>query len=102
MTRPEKARPLSAIERQRFDEIERSCNAAHPAIAKSSITTLRRRSSALAGALFAVGIIALILGIVETQNALAVGVDISVLGFSIMVWAVIRFPQFKSVGRRRQ
>ena len=102
MTPPDKARPLSAGEREKFDQIETLFNAADPATAKSSITTLRRRSRTVAGALFAVGIVALVAGIVEAENAMAVGVIISVLGFALMVWAVTRLPQFKSAGRRRQ
>ena len=99
MTRPDKGLPLSATERQKFDEIEKSLSDADPATARNSITTLRRRSSTLAGVLFAIGIIALIAGIVETQNALTAGVVISVAGFAVMVWAVTRLPQFKSAGR---
>ena len=100
MACPEKSTPLSASEQARFEEIEKSFNAADPATAKNSITTLRRRSNTLAGVLFAVGIVALIAGIIETQDALAVGVVISVVGFAVMVWAVTRLPWFKSVGRQ--
>ena len=104
MAYPDEAVPLSDSERQRFEDIERTFDDADPRKGNNSLTTLRRRSGVRAGTLFAVGMMALIGGLAEAQNAAAAGICVSVAGFLIMAWAVTRFPRFRSVGppnRRR-
>ncbi|HET8590678.1 MAG TPA: DUF3040 domain-containing protein [Nakamurella sp.] len=74
-------RMLDAIERALYEDDPKFANSVDPA-------RLRRRRPILSAALFVLGLVALVVGVIATQSLLALGVVVSVLGFVVMVGAV--------------
>jgi hypothetical protein len=80
---------LSEHEQRMLDAIEQALFEDDPKFANSvDAARLRRRRPILSAALFVVGLVALVVGVIATQSVLALGVVVSVLGFVIMVCAV--------------
>ncbi len=85
-------RMLDAIEQALFEEDPKFASSVDPA-------RLRRRRPLVAAALFVLGMVALVVGVIATQSVLALGVAVSVLGFMIMVGAVGLFVYGQPGGR---
>ena len=78
--------PLSESEQRQWNEIERALARQDPAFAAGSgLTGLRRRRRFLAVAMFAGGIAVLTGGVIVAQTAFALGMIITLLGFTLMV-----------------
>ena len=78
--------PLSEDEQRRLDEIEHALHADDPPFAAGvSIERVWRRRTVTAAAVVLIGVLLLVVGLVTTQAALAVGVIISIVGFLAMV-----------------
>jgi sulfite exporter TauE/SafE len=93
--------PLSEHEQRMLDEIERALYEEDPKFATSvDVTRMRRRRPIAAAALFVVGLVCLVVGVIATQNVLALGVVVSVVGFLVMVAGVGLFV-FGIPGRGR-
>ena len=90
--------PLSEGEQRRLDEIERALQKDDPRFASIiTIDQFRRHRAILAGAIFVLGMVALVTGLVVTDALLWVGVIISVAGVGAMAVAALRFFR---IGRR--
>ncbi len=85
-------RMLDAIEQGLFEDDPKFASSVNPA-------RYRRRRPIVSIALFVVGLVALVVGVVATQSVLALGVAVSVLGFVIMVIAVGLFVYGQPGGR---
>jgi uncharacterized membrane-anchored protein len=82
--------PLSEGEQRRLDEIEHALRTDDPKFAATiTIEHLRRQHVVIAGALFVLGMIALVTGLVVADAALWVGVIITVAGVAAMVGGVV-------------
>lgn len=80
---------LSEHEQRMLDAIEQALFEDDPKFASSvDATRLRRRRPILSIALFVLGLIALVVGVIATQKIMPLGVVVSVVGFVIMVGAV--------------
>ncbi|WP_029137897.1 DUF3040 domain-containing protein [Nakamurella lactea] len=81
--------PLSEHEQRMLDEIERALYENDPKFATSvDVTRMRRRRPIVSAVLFVIGLVALVVGVIATQNVLALGVAVSVVGFLVMVAGV--------------
>src|SRR5699024_6163270 len=90
--RQEEAMALSEHEQRMLDAIEQGLFEDDPKFASNvDPARIRRRRPILSAALFAVGLIALVVGVVSAQNVLTIGVAISVIGFVLMVGGVALF-----------
>jgi hypothetical protein len=77
---------LSEYEQRRLDEIERALHRDDPGFAGSiNIGTMRRHRRLVSAAVFAIGVLVLVVGAVLAQRLPLVGVAASVLGFVVMV-----------------
>ena len=86
--------PLSDEEQQRLDDIEQALRQDDPEFAANvSMSRLRRRAIIVPGALFLLGAVLLVTGLVTTHALLTVGVIISVAGFLTMTATVALFIQ---------
>lgn len=84
--------PLSEGEQRRLDEIERALKLDDPKFAANiTIEGLRRHRAIVCGALFVLGMVALVVGLVLTDGVVWAGVVISVAGFTAMVAAAVLF-----------
>ena len=91
---------LSEHEQRMLDAIEQALFEDDPKFASSvDPVRLRRRRPILSAALFVVGMVALVVGVIATQSVLAIGVVVSVLGFIVMVGAVGLFVYGQPGGR---
>ena len=88
-----KAMPLSDDEQRRLDEIEHALRTEDPTFAASiAMDRFRHRRVRWLIAIFVLGVVALLVGLVVTTGSLVVGLAISVIGFLAMVAAVaLRF-----------
>lgn len=78
--------PLSEHEQHMFDQIERALYDDDPKFATSvDVTRIRRRRPIAAAAVFVVGLVCLVVGVITTQSVLTLGVIVSVIGFLAMV-----------------
>ncbi|MEJ7650958.1 MAG: DUF3040 domain-containing protein [Nakamurella sp.] len=78
--------PLSEHEQHMFDQIERALYDDDPKFATSvDVTRIRRRRPIAAAAVFVVGLVCLVVGVITTQSVLTLGVIVSVVGFLAMV-----------------
>ncbi len=93
--------PLSEHEQRMLDQIERALYEEDPKFATSvDVSRIRRRRPIAAAAVFVVGLVCLVVGVIATQNVLALGVVVSVVGFLVMVGGVGLFV-FGIPGRGR-
>lgn len=92
--------PLSEHEQRMLDQIEAALYQDDPHFATSvDVTRIRRRRPIAAAAIFVVGLVCLVVGVIATQSILALGVVVSVIGFLMMVAGVGLFA-FGLPGRR--
>jgi hypothetical protein len=78
--------PLSDGEQRRLDEIERAMKLDDPKFAATiTIEHFRRQHAVVAGSLFLLGMVALVVGLVVTDASLWAGIVISLTGFLSMV-----------------
>jgi protein-S-isoprenylcysteine O-methyltransferase Ste14 len=93
--------PLSEHEQRMLDQIERALYEEDPKFATSvDVSRIRRRRPIAAAAVFLVGLVCLVVGVIATQNVLTLGVVVSVVGFLVMVGGVGLFV-FGMPGRGR-
>lgn len=91
--------PLSEGEQRRLDEIEQALKLDDPKFAATiTIDGLRRHRAIVCGALFLLGMVALVVGLVVTDGVLWAGVAISLAGFGAMLVAAALF--FRAGPRR--
>jgi hypothetical protein len=84
--------PLSEGEQRRLDEIEQALKLDDPKFAATiTIDGLRRHRAIVCGALFVLGMVALVVGLVLTDGIVWAGVIISVAGAAAMVTAALLF-----------
>lgn len=97
--------PLSDEHRQALDEIERALELQDPEFAASvgtgSFRRLRRRWVIIPAAMFLVGAVVLVAGLVTTHAQLLVGAVVGIAGLLVMAAAVVllvrRNPQLGSL-----
>jgi uncharacterized membrane-anchored protein len=83
--------PLSDDEQRKLDQIERAL-AEDPGFADSvSIERIRRRRLILAAAVFTIGVVLLLAGLVTTSAALVAGVILSAVGVLTMTTGIVLF-----------
>lgn len=81
--------PLSEHEQQMLNQIERALYEDDPKFATSvDVTRMRRRRPIAAAAVFIVGLVCLVVGVIATQSILTLGVIVSVIGFLAMTAGV--------------
>lgn len=81
--------PLSEHEQQMLNQIERALYEDDPKFATSvDVTRMRRRRPIAAAAVFIVGLVCLVVGVIATQSILTLGVAVSVIGFLAMTAGV--------------
>lgn len=79
---------LSEHEQRMLDQIEQALLADDPKFASSvNPARIRRRRPMLSALLLVLGVVALVVGVIATQQSLLLGVTISVVGFVLMVAA---------------
>lgn len=84
--------PLSEEDYHKLDQIERALAREDPRFAdRISVGRWRRRRAAGAAAVFALGLILLLIGLITTQYALAMGVILSVAALVGIVAALVVF-----------
>ena len=77
--------PLSEGEQRRLDEIERALRSEDPNFAATiTISRVRRHRALVAGLVFLLGMVGLVVGLVTTDASLWAGIVISVLGAAAM------------------
>jgi Protein of unknown function (DUF3040) len=83
---------LSEGEQRRLDEIERALKIDDPKFAAAiTLERVRLHRVVVAGALFVLGMVALVVGLVVTDGLLWAGVVISVAGLGAMIAAAMMF-----------
>lgn len=84
--------PLSESEQHSLNEMERVLLAEDPRFAERTsaerVLQLRRRWVVIPGVLFAIGMVALVGGLVTTSASVGAGVAISIIGVLLMATAV--------------
>jgi len=81
---------LSEDEQRKLDEMEMALLRDDPNFATSvSIDRVRRRRRVAGGALFVLGMVVLLAGLIATAGAVLAGVLISLMGLAMMVAAVV-------------
>jgi hypothetical protein len=90
---------LSEGEQRRLDEIERALTTDDPKFAATiTIDQFRRHRAIVAGALFVLGMVALVAGLVLADGLLWAGVVISVAGVGAMIGGALMFSRIRHRG----
>jgi len=90
---------LSEGEQRRLDEIERALASDDPKFASTiTIDQFRRHRAILAAALFVIGMVGVVAGLVITDGVLWAGVIISVAGVAAMVAGALVFFRIRRRG----
>lgn len=77
--------PLSEGEQRRLDEIERALRSEDPNFAATiTISRVKRHRALVAGLVFLVGMVGLVIGLVTTDASLWAGIVITLLGAAAM------------------
>ena len=91
--------PLSEGEQRRLDEIERALKTDDPKFAANiTIDRLRRHGAIVAGVIFALGMVAVVGGLVLADGLLWAGVIISLAGVGAMIYGALMFSRIRHRG----
>ncbi len=90
---------LSEGEQRRLDEIERALTTDDPKFAATiTIDQFRRHRAIVAGVIFALGMVAVVGGLVLADGLLWAGVIISLAGVGAMIYGALMFSRIRHRG----